>query len=136
MSKTGIGTAIAFSGGLSYTGRWLAVRGMQQMIEILDDTALASTNFKEYVASDLKDMPEIEIDLYWDYTATLPTIGTAGTLTITFPKQGATTAGSMQGSAIIANFQMPDLTTEDTQLIGTLTVKFDGKTEPSFTKAS
>lgn len=135
MSKTGIGAAVAFTGNISFAARWLGIRGIRQGIETLDDTALDSTNFKEKCPSDLKDLDPIELEVYWDYLLDLPPIGTTGTMTITFPTQGASTAGTITGSAFLVDFSMPDLTTDDTQLTGTITVQFDGKTEPAFTQA-
>lgn len=136
MSSTGVGASLAFTSGLSFTARWRSVDAIRITNESLEDSSLASTNFMEFVPDDLDDVEEITIEFYFDATDSLPVRRTTGTLTITFPLQDSQTSNAtLVGTGFITAVDVPPLAVGE-RLIGSLTFKFDGKTEPAFSVAS
>ena len=136
MANTGIGATLVLSGGSTYSARWRSISQFNQVVAALDDTALDSTDYKEFVADDLAEIDPITVETYANLALTPPTVGATCTVTITFPKQpNQTTAATLTGTAIITRFSQPELSVGN-RLMSTLEFQFDGKTGPTYTKAS
>lgn len=136
MANTGVGATLVLTSGSTYTGRWKSIGAFNQTVEALDDTALSSNDYKEFVPDDLASVDPINVELYAGLSATPPVVGAVCTATITFPKQsGQTNAATLTGTAIITAFNQPELSI-GTRLMSNLTLQFDGKTGPTFAPAT
>lgn len=136
MPNTGIGATLVLSGGSTYSARWRSISAFSQTVTALDDTALDSTDYKEFVPDDLAEIDPITVEHYTNLSATPPVVGAVCTVTITFPKQPSqNTAATLTGTAIITRFNQPELSVGN-RLMSTIEFQFDGKTGPTFTKAS
>lgn len=80
------------------------IQGWTEEVERLEVSTLATTSFKRYIASDLKETPEITVNFYWDTSLARPAIGgTPETMTITFPIRtngGEATAANYAGTGL------------------------------------
>ena len=114
-------------------------------VDKLDITHLGSTGYKMQRSSDLRNLPEFEVEFLWTGAA-LPISTTmvntaepyAGTLcTVTFPG-----AGSIQGTGFVSNVKLPDVQ-QGQVMKGSYTFSFDGgpgtasvtSNQPTFTAA-
>ena len=114
-------------------------------VDKLDITHLGSTGYKQQRSSDLRNLPEFEVEFLWTGAA-IPTgsvmINTvepySGTLcTITFPG-----AGSIQGTGFVSNVKLPS-PQQGQVMKGSYTFSFDGgpgtttvtTNQPTFTVA-
>lgn len=136
MAGTGQGATLTFSGNISFTVSPRSIGGLRQFVEILDDTNLSSTNYKESCPDDLIDTDPLEFEWYFDSSddPAEPPVGTTGTLVLTFAP-GGSSASSITGTGFISEWTSPE------QNIGERTVasaqfKFDGKTEPAYSTGS
>lgn len=134
-ANTGLGATAVFT-DIALSGlRVRSIGALPLSVDGLDDTALDSLGFYESVPDDLAKVETVEIEVYSDLTKTVP-IGTVGTLTITFPKQGVQSVGAtISGTGWISKHSLPALGAGN-RLITTLTFTFDGKTGPTFTAAT
>ena len=136
MACTGVGATLIFSAGITYTGRYRSIAGLELSVESLDDTALDSTDYMEACPDDLMALAPIDIAVAWDWVDPLPPVGTKGTITLTFPLQtGQSVNATLVGSGFITSASFPDLAVGQI-MDGTLQVQFDGKTGPTFTAAT
>lgn len=136
MANTGVGATLVLSSGSTFTGTWKSISAFNQSVAALDDTALSSTDYKEFVPDDLAEIDPITVELYGALGTTPPTVGTVCTVTITFPRQSGQTNGAvLTGTAIITRFAQPDLAI-GSRLMSTMELQFDGKTGPTFTVAT
>jgi hypothetical protein len=107
----------------------------------LDDSTLATTGFRDYIANDLTDHDEIEVTMRFPTKLTLPTLGgtTTQTMTITFPMRsgpgGETTAATLAGTGFFTEIGFPTLALGQIQE-GTYKISFDGATGPAFTASA
>ena len=131
MALTGNTGTIAFGTSaivLSWTkiGEWQATRGK------LGTSHLGTTVFKTFMADDLADPGEIEVEALFDPTKALGSIGAAAeTITITFPKT-AGTAANLAGTGFITMVSTPELVNGSVSK-QKVKVAFNGGTGPSFT---
>ena len=138
-TSTGLGASVSTwsGGGTVANWRFTSIGGMSQSVEVLDDTALDSSGFMEMCPSGLKSCEPLELECYWEFDEALPTIGDVGTIVIDFPLQEDDTspARTLNGSGFISSISTPTLTPNGTT-VGTITVQFDGKTGPTWTKTT
>ena len=137
-TSTGLGASVSTwsGGGTVANWRFTSIGGMSQSVEVLDDTALDSTGHQEYCPSGLKSVEPLELECYWEFDEALPTVGTVGSFIILFPLQeDDTTQGGISGTGYISSVSTPTLTPNGTT-VGTITVQFDGKTGPTWTKTT
>lgn len=136
MANTGVGATLVLSGASTFSGSWKSISGFRQTVDTLDDTALSSNDYYEFVPDDLLKIDPITVELYGNVKETAPVVGAVPTVTITFPLQsGQTVAATLTGTAIITEFSQPELAIGQ-RLMSTLGLQFDGKTGPTFTKAT
>lgn len=135
MADTGAGATLT----LSATGSVGAIRSLtlpELSIDSLEDTDLSTTNFKTYVKQDLAEPGTMQVEILWAADSnSVPTLGTAETVTVTFPKHTASssTNATFAGTGFITSVKLPDMQIGELQ-VATLTIQFDGKTEPAFTQ--
>lgn len=135
MISTGHGATLTFGTSL-WTGAIVSIDGFETTRETLDVTTLASVNFRQKLAGDLKDVQPFSVTCLWDAedTAPLPPMNrTAETVTITYPLTNSVaniTKAKYVGAAFVTLNGTPELAT-DQVMQGTFTVQFTGG--PTFT---
>lgn len=104
-------------------------------IDMLDVSTLATTDYMESIASDLKKAPEVELEFVFVATATAPVVGGAAeTMTVTLPMlTGGATAANLAGTAQFTSFKIPDLELGKIQT-GSCKWQYNGDTGPTYTK--
>ena len=131
MPKTGNTGTIAFTETgvtLLFTkiGEWQATRGK------LETSHLETEDFKEFMADDLADPGEIELEALFDPTKALGSIvAVAETITITYPKTTGT-AAKLAGTGFITMLSTPELVNGSVSK-RKIKIAFDGATGPAFT---
>lgn len=108
-------------------------------IEDLESSCLSSTNFKEYVPSDLTEPGEVTIEYLVDATVQqLIARGAEEVLTVTWPimTSGNTTNATFIADGYVSKVKLPDFANGELQT-GSLTFKLNGAdTEPAYTVES
>jgi len=108
-------------------------------LDMLDVSTLSSSDFKEMIASDLKNTPELTVSYVYSASATAVTVtGSVDTATVTFPvgaSQTSTTGATFAGTGIVTSFKLPDLQNGNV-MKGQIKFKFDGDTGPTYTRGS
>lgn len=106
-------------------------------IAALDVSTLATTDFMEKLASDLKDAGTFTVDFLWKTSTTAPVVGAVPeTLTITAAQMtGDTAAATLAGTGYVSDITWP------TAALGTInkgqiTCTWNGDTGPAYTKAT
>lgn len=136
--KTGIGATLSFSGDISYSAfRVQSMGGLSEYVDELDDTGLDSIGYYESCPDDLLKVDAFDVTVYADFSKRISEqIGKLGTITLTLPLQpGQVSAARYIGTGFIMRNDSPELSA-GTRLTNTISVKFDGKTGPTFTPAS
>ena len=137
MADTGNSATIAFA-TTAFTASWTEFDLGNETLDALESSHLATTNYKTFVPSDLKDGGTITGTFFWDQSfSTFPSTGTAETVTVTFPlKSGESTAATFAATGFISDIKRPTVVNGDL-MMGELTVQLDGvTTEPTFTAGS
>lgn len=141
MSIKGTGASIAFTflapnNGLSLVGRYRQIGGLQESVDVLDDTALSSTGYTEKLPGDLIDAAGIACEIFSDPDSP-PPLGKPATIVITFqPPVGKTNGARLSFSGFISERNSGDLAPNQI-VAGSYTVVPDGKTtKPTFTPSS
>lgn len=106
-------------------------------ISPLDVSVLATTDFMERIASDLKDAGTFTVDFLWKTSTTAPVVGTtAETFTITAAQQsGDTAAATLAGTGFVEELTWPTAALGSV-LKGQITCRWNGDTGPTYTKAT
>lgn len=130
-------TAVLSAGVLGSARR--SIGELTQEIEKIEDSHLATTNYKTYIASDLCEPGETEIEVEWDINEEGPRPGAATlTLTISYPIEPGssnTTKATLAGTGFILRRVTPAIAL-GTLMIGRFVFAFDGKTGPTWTDES
>ena len=132
---TGLGTTLTASPG-GWTGDVERFTLHNETIPVVDESHLGTTGYREFRAGDLADAGEVVIRVHFEGDTALPALGTTGTLTITDPlAPGEATAASITGTAIVTGVNR---NTREIDVLKTaeMTLKWDGKTGPTFTPAT
>ena len=131
MALTGNTGTITF-GTSGFTLAWTKIGEWQATRAKLETSTLATTVFKTFMADDLADPGEIEVEALFDATKALGSIGAAAeTITITYPKS-AGTAAKLAGTGFITMVSTPELVNGSVSK-QKLKVAFNGGTGPAFT---
>jgi len=132
---TGNGATLA----LGTTGAVGNVRNIGEIAKELgkiETSHLGTTGQKTYIPDDLEEPGEVEFEVEWTTTTTLPSTGVVETLTITYPKRtGEATAANHAGTGFITKVSTPQLVNGTLQ-VAKITFAFDGDTGPTYTKAT
>lgn len=130
-ADTGNGATIA----LSTTG---AVGNIRNIGEIatelgkLEVSHLGTLVNKEYIPDDLEEPGQVELEVEFDGTKSLPARGVVETATITYPQPDGFYSPVHAGTGFITKVSTPQLANGSVQ-ISKITFAFDGKTGPTFT---
>ena len=76
----GTGTTVTFSGGA--IGELTNISGPGISVETFDTSTMDTSAWKTFIAGDLKDPGEIELEIFHESDAAIPAIGTSATLVI------------------------------------------------------
>ena len=111
--------------------------GYRENLPVVDISYLGTTGYRDVMPGDLVAIDAFDVDVLFEAVTGLPATGTVETATITYPLQssGATTAANSAGTAFITSRKWPDLQTNN-EMVGTISIQFDGATGPTFTAAS
>ena len=136
--NTGHGATITFgTSALSYY--WRKIGAVEQEGEAVEDTDLDDKYFRSFLAGDVVEPGEFEIEYAWNAKDTQPALGTVETITITLPQGvGETAAADLEGTGfIMSRTAFPEMATNGLQ-IGKMKVAFDGAAGavPVWTKAT
>lgn len=132
---TGNGASITF-GTTAFTGKFTQLDPGEKTLGDIEDTHLGTTGNKTYRPEDLVEPGELTGMVQFSSDTALPALGTVETVTLTFPiPAGLTTAATYAGTAYIKRFKVPTLENNTLQM-AEITVKWTGKTGPTFTVAS
>ncbi len=137
MADTGTGTTITF-GTSAWTGSVISIGGTTQSREALEDTHLGTSGEKTFVFNDLIDAGDFELEFYWDQSASVfpPISAVAEVITVSFPlKSGEATNAVLTGSGGVIEATGPDASNGEL-MVGSMSIKWDGKTGPSYTAGS
>lgn len=138
---TGHGRTIAF-GTSSFVGSMHFIGGTEQTREPIEDSHLALTSGSErtYVPGDLIEPGQFDLRYQYDQSAGVfpPITGAAETITITEPlKTGEATAATLAGTGFFIRRKSADVEINATGVMeGEATIKWDGKTGPTYTAGS
>lgn len=131
---TGLGATITLSVS-GVIGNVVSISAWASTLEKLDISTLATTGFKKYRKGDLAEPGELTLRVQFDTKDDLPTLGTAETATVAFPKQvvGSAAKGSLAGTGFLTQIGTPEMTINK---VSEVEVKFafDGVTGPAYTK--
>ncbi|MCH2362639.1 MAG: hypothetical protein MK329_16430 [Pirellulales bacterium] len=125
---TGNGATLTFSG---FTGNVTTISGAEMEIEAIETSHLGTTGYREYIPGSLKEGGELEVEFI--FTGDMVDLGDAGTVTVTYPKtnSGSSSGATLSGSAFVQNLSYPEATNGEA-LAASVTFKFDGDTDPTF----
>ena len=140
MADTGSGATLGLSVSMG-AGTIANVRSLTLptfMVEDIETSILATTNFKTFVASDLTDAGEIVAEILFDPTqataTALPARSVAEVVTVTWPihTSGNTTNATFVADGYIKSVDLPNMSVGELQ-VSTVTIKLNGEdTEPAF----
>lgn len=137
MADTGNGTTMTF-GTSGYSLAFTEIDAGEATREPIEDTKLSTTGNMEFIPGDLEDSGEISGVYQWDQSyGTFPaTTSAPETITITYPlKSGESTNATLAGSGMVTRIKRP-VSRNGELMMGEITVKWDGKTGPTFTAGS
>ncbi len=137
----------AFAPWASYSPKVLSITPPGYTLEMLDDSDLSTTGFKQLLPGDLQEIGEMNIvvrlpsDSFKRFTnevGDLMVAGvgfdkTVGSATITWPlgTTGDAQEPTLVGTAAVTGFEPGELN-NDEQGTATITLQFDGKTGPTY----
>jgi hypothetical protein len=110
----GTGTTVTFG---SLIGEITNISGPSLSVETFDTSSMDSTAWKSFIAGDLNDPGEVELEIFHEATATIPAIGSAATLIIFW---GGGAVNDWSGSAIMTGYEP----TAPLEGLMTATIKF------------
>lgn len=106
-------------------------------VGVLGVDTLATTEFMEKLASDLKDAGTFTVDFLWKTQTTAPVVGTTPeTFTITAAQMtGDTAAATLAGTGFVQDITWPTAALGQPNK-GQITCCWNGDTGPAYTKAT
>lgn len=136
MAQTGKGSAITFGA----SGWSLSIKEIdlgEQTKEMVEDTPLSASK-RTFIPGDVTDEGEMQVTAFFDQSAASQpgVVSVSETVTVTFPlKTAETVAATLAGKGVVTKVSRPKLIINTLMMI-VLTVKWDGKTGPSYTVGS
>lgn len=114
-----------------------AINAGKWSVNALDVSVLATTDFMEKLASDLKDAGTFTVDFLWKTSTTAPVVGTTPeTFTITAAQMsGDTAAATLAGTGFVQDITWPTAALGAVNK-GQITCCWNGDTGPTYTKAT
>jgi hypothetical protein len=132
-SISGTGATLTF-GGSAFVANIISIGGLEITREALDDTTLATSgDFMTKVQAELGELSEIEVSYYFDDESGVPDeTAAAASIVLTFPQGDLFSAANLTGTGFATSVKYPDLE-NNTLMVGTAKLQFDGKTGPTWT---
>lgn len=139
VGTTGQGTtAVLTNAGIVGCVRGITLPAWTQ--DKIDASCLDTVGFMRYIASDLTDPGDCELEIIFDPSFDFTgLVGVDDTLTVTFAISGEsapdtpnTTNAVLTGSGFISNYNLPDLALSTLAVVN-VTFSFDGEEGPTFT---
>lgn len=140
-SQMGTGTTIAFvfaapNNNLSFAAKYRQIGGLGRSVEVLDDTTLSSTGYREKRPGDLKDTDPIDCEIFADMDKEIP-LGLKATITITYPPKSGQTNGAVFTATGFISQDSGASAAPGAQMQSTYQLTIDGKdTKPTWTPGS
>jgi len=135
MADTGNTATIAF-GTSGFTANFQMIGGTEQERPSIPDSHLGTTTRDTFIPGDLFDPGEFESEYQFDPDDQPPISGAAETVTVTFPvPAGQSNGATLAGTGFVTKWKSADLRNNEL-MVATVTVKWDGKTGPTWTDAS
>jgi hypothetical protein len=145
---TGNGATLTFAANMGFgtatTSLSMAIDITQgeQTVGVIDTSTLSTAGSMESIPSDLAEFAESSANFKW-LTSAASTVAmnavlpaSAGTVLLTYPiRTGETTAATYSGTGYITGHTPPSLANGQLQT-GSVKWKYDGDTEPTYTKAT
>lgn len=134
---TGHGSTISFASGITATLKVRSIDPSEVSINRLDASHLGTQIYRDMIADDLTDPPELSLDYVFDTFDPDIAPGTnLGSVVVTFPlRNGESTAANLTGTAFVTAVKKPRLETGVVQM-GSLRIQLDGVTGPTWTKST
>jgi hypothetical protein len=119
-----------------FTARFKSIGELDRAIGKLEASGLQTDVDKEYIADDLGEPGELDLEFYFDTTATPPPRGVPDICVVTFPtRSNEGTPASYTGSGFFLNQLFPSLQNGQLQM-GKAKFAFDNRETPfAFTPA-
>jgi len=121
---------------------FIMIGGPEETVAVIDVSHLGTTNFREKMSGDLKDVGVIPVRIQYVGIDGLPNIAAAAeTITLTWPNNDST-AASYAGTGFLLRrkFADMDIGSVDDVMVGEFDLVFNGGfnsgTEPAFTVAT
>lgn len=122
--------AIATFTNSGFTSRIRVIGELDRTIAKLEASALDTDGDKEYIADDLGEPGELEIEFYWDPVTGPPAKGVVDVITVTFPPHpDYSTPASYTASGFFLNELFPSLKNGELN-IGKAKFALDGRSVP------
>ena len=135
MADTGNSATIVFA-TTGFVANFHLLGGAEHEIEVIEDSHLGTTTYKTYIPGDLDEPGEFDCEFEWQGDVSPPARGTAETITVTHPVPPTLSNGATHaGTGFIQKVKLPEMVNNELQM-GSLTVKWDGKTGPTYTAAT
>ena len=134
---TGFGGTIAFSAGIAaFVAPFRRIGAVEQAGNMVEANDLGLTECQEMLPPDDYDPGVFDVEYAFNPTLDHPAVLVKGTITITHPLEtGQATAANLAGTGFIMDrTALPEMA-QNKLCVGTMRVRFDGKTGPTLTKA-
>ncbi len=133
---TGLGASLAFTTLSTFSPKIREIPGLKRSVEEIDGSHLGTSGDQEVFEGDLIRNSPITIPILWNTNDTIPAPGTKDTATITWPLRTAeATAANIAFTCIIMEVEFAGLKIGEVQM-GSITIKPDGFTGPTYTKGA
>ena len=131
---TGNTGAIVF-GTSGFTAKYRILGEVEQERPKLNESALDTADYEEYIPGDLAEPGELQIEFYFNPQDTPPDVlAAAETVTLTLPlKTTGNTAATLAGTGFITKRTIAPNLQNNEVAIGKATIAWDGGTGPTFT---
>jgi hypothetical protein len=104
-------------------------------VEEIDVTHMGTTTYREFIQGDLTMPPELSVEFILDPDVQPPIGSAAQTVTLTFKTpSGATTPANLAGTGFVREWSATGANEE--HLTGSMVIKFDGQTGPTWTAST
>ncbi len=127
---TGNGATLTLSTGT--TGNFEQIDPGEETIGTVEDSHLGTTGNETHRPADLGSPGEITGTYQWSADESPPVKGSVVTATVTWPLVSGTTAANKAGTGIVTRVKYPPFSNNELEK-AEITVKWDGKTGPTYT---
>lgn len=140
-STLGTGTVISLvflapNASTTFTAKYRQIGAIPRNVEVIDDTHLGTTGYREKRAGDLIDVDPIDCEIFANPGKEVP-LGKVATITITYPPGPGQTNGPVFTASGFISQDSGAAASPGAQMVGTYQLVLDGKTtKPAWTPGS